>query len=540
MKKLYLLPLCIVFSLQINFGQENKNEIAKALANKADTLFRYYKYDSAAVYYCKTAGWYEQKQNWLLGVKNYRLTSNALIKAAKYDTAYYFSRKALDLANKYFQESNKEEMFEKPDVFINMADVNEKKGKYKEELESCEKALELVLIAVNLNKLRIAHILNKIGVAYYHLMQYDSALQFCDSAISIRKKFLPETHIDIAESNSNIGKIYYCKGEYDIALEYFQKALTIRIAALGEQNPDFAGSYSNIGTVYWEKGDYDKALEYFQKALTISIVALGKQHPDVAYSYNNIGEIYSKKSKPINALDYYQKALMANIVGFSDTSVYINPNLGKILSEPVLLRTLAGKANTFYQLYKNNTKSGCDLEASLSAYELAFQLVHNMRNRYNIEDTKLSLSEETKSYYAHAAHVAMEYNKIYPSQENAGKVFGFLELGKSATLAARFNEYQAKHFAGIPDTLLETEKALRIRIGFFNTQIEKERYQKNGCDSLKVNILENEKFTCSRKLDSLITYFETAYPAYYELKYAEKTATVTEIQKTLDHHTAPT
>lgn len=49
--------------------------------------------------------------------------------------------------------------------------------------------------------------------------------------------------------------------------------------------------------------------------------------------------------------------------------------------------------------------------------------------------------------------------------------------------------------------------------------------------------LENENFSYSRKLDSLVLFFETVYPAYYELKYANNTAKIPGIQKTLDHNT---
>ena len=78
------------------------------------------------------------------------------VEAAKYDTAHYYSRKALDLADKYFQESNKEEMFEKADVLLTLADINEKEGQYDEELTNCKKALELAVITDNTDSLRLA------------------------------------------------------------------------------------------------------------------------------------------------------------------------------------------------------------------------------------------------------------------------------------------------------------------------------------------------------------------------------------------------
>jgi CHAT domain-containing protein len=208
------------------------------------------------------------------------------------------------------------------------------------------------------------------------------------------------------------------------------------------------------------------------------------------------------------------------------------------LSETVLLQIFTGKGNAFYQLSRGKTNPYRDLEASLSNYGLAFQLINNMRNGYNIEDTKLLLSETTKKYYAQALHVALEFDKLYPSGENSIRPFEFIEKGKGATMAASFNEHKARHFAGIPDPLLDNEKGLQGRIGFYTVQVANQKYQKGGYDTLKVNAWENEKFTCSRKLDSLVTFFETNYPAYYEFKYANNVASIPEIQKSLDDNTA--
>lgn len=745
MVNLRLFLFLSVFNLNLSFGQKTESILLNDNVEKADSLFRICKYDSASVYYCKAASLYEKAQNWLSCVKSYRLTSNALLKAAKCDTALYYTHKALDIAETRFRE-RKDEIFEKSDVFINMADVREKKGKFKEELALCKKAMELILKADSSASLRIAAILNKTGVAYTNLGNHISGLQYCDSALHIRIRLLGEKNIDVAESYymlgityinkgenekalnylqkaltirisdfgekhpgvadcyNNIGRIYYDNGSYDNALEYFQialkirisiyglnhpevascynniglvlqskgefdkalkssqKALQIRISFYGVNHPSVAVCYNNVGLIYLDKEEYDKALEFFQmaldiwtsvykekhadvalgydnigfiyqkkkeydkalecsqKALKIRISVYGENHPEVALSYNNIGvifshegefdkaleyfkkalsistnvknnplialnynnigasyqnkreydkalecyqkslklrilvygennsivaesykniaEIYSGKGNHIAALQFYQKSLMSNVVGFADSSAHINPILANILSESVFLKAITGKANVFYQLSRNKATSYRDILASISSYELAFQLINKMRNEYNIEGTKLLLSENTKEYYAQALHVFIEFAKLVPSQENSVRPFEFLEKSKSATMTAMFNDYNAQHFARIPDSLLEMEKGLRTRIGNFATQIANQKFQKNGYDTLKVNALENENFTCSRKLDSLITYFETTYPSYYQLKYANKIASIPEIQKSLDSNTA--
>jgi CHAT domain-containing protein/Tfp pilus assembly protein PilF len=706
MKTLHFLCFYFILSVQLNFGQINKNKIVQEFENKADTLYKYFKYDSASVYYCKAAEFYEQQQEWLPCAKNYRLTSTAKIKAAKFDMASYYSGKAFDLAKKYFKENNKDEMFEKSDILINMADIDEKKGKCEQELVYSKMALELIMKTDSSAKLRLANAWNKLGIAYNNLNNYDSAQYFCEKALNqriellgpndiilaesffylgaiyenngeydkalelfkkalkIRIPFYGENHPDVADCYNNIGIIYEEKGEYDTALEFHQKALLTRITLFGENHPDVACSYNNIGVTYEEKGEYDKSLEYFQKDLKINISVFGRDHPDVASSYNNIGtdfiylkeydkaleyfqkalqlrisvygeshslvaasynnigvvykikrdfdkvliyyqkalkilvsiygenhpdcsklyknigdtyinkgvydkgleflqkalsirisvygvnhpdiansynyigKVYDKMEKTSFALQYYQKALMSNIVGFNDSSVYTNPKLVNILSEPILLASLTSKAYSFSQLCRNKANSTREMELSLSTFELAFQLINAMRNKYNIENTKLLLSEYTKVYYAQAASVAMEYEKVNSLKRINCKSFEFIEKGKSSTLSARFNELNAKHFSGIPDTLLRIEKELRKNISSLETEALKEKMNKYGYDTVKVNFIENKNFSCSRKFDSLISYYETTYPAYYKLKYSDTIAPIPEIQKKLDKNTA--
>jgi tetratricopeptide (TPR) repeat protein len=748
MKYSIILCLFILMDIQTVIGQTDVDP--QVFINKADSLFKAFHYDSASVFYRNTAYLYESRQNWLNCAKNYRLAGDAMNKAAKYDSALFFTNKAMSIAEKHFHEDNRNEIFEKSDILLSYSDVYENKGKFDEEFLCCKKALALVINTDITDSLKIAKIWNKTGVSYGMLGKLDSALLFFGKAFGLRIKLLGENHVDVAESYSNMGKIYNnagkydkalenhqkalkirtsvlgemhpyvagsynnigiiyrkkgefdkaleyyqkalkirisvfgemhpdvsgsyhnigiiyrekgdydkalecyqktlkidiatfgelhpyvassydhigvvygwkgdydkaldyhqkalkihiaiygeshpvvagcynnlgimydIKGDYDIALEYFQKTLKIRLSALGEMHPDVAIGYINIGVIYFEKGDYDKALEYYQKALKIDITTFGEIHPEVAASYTNIGNIYNAKKKYdkalesyqkaqeilisafgeiqpdvasgynnigliyyerqdyFKALSYYQKALMANLPEFHDTSIYTNAKIINPLSKPVLVTSLAAKAYMFYLLYKHKTNSRKDIEASLSNYELAFQLINNMRNESNFENTKLLLSETTKNRYSNAVHAAVELGKLNQTAENDNfsKAFEFIEKCKSATLAGRFNEYNAMHYAGVTDSLIEVEKKLEKRSNELTIEINKEKYKKGAYDTLRVNYLENENFVCARKIDSLISSYESNFPVYYELKYSNKIVSVNEIQKSLDQRTA--
>src|SRR6266542_923621 len=145
MKTIILICVSLALFIRVTFAQENTKITARIFEHKADSLIKIFKYDSASVYYCKAAKLFEQEQNWLLAVKNYRLTSNAFIRIAKYDSSLYYFGLLIDLVERHFKEYNRDDMFEKSDDYINLADIEEKKVKYNNQLSYCNKALELVL-----------------------------------------------------------------------------------------------------------------------------------------------------------------------------------------------------------------------------------------------------------------------------------------------------------------------------------------------------------------------------------------------------------
>jgi CHAT domain-containing protein len=452
----------------------------------------------------------------------------------EYDNALNYYEKALRVPVPIPEEQRQELSL----VYSNIAEMYDKKDDYDKALEYLFRALKIDIAIRGEKFLYIPlHYLN-IGTMYFKKRNYEKALTYLETSMQKLISDFGEDSYYVGYACINTGLVYDYIGNAGKTLEYYQKSLKILIKIIGEQNETIGKIYGNIALVYEEQGEHEKALEYNNKSLQILISVLGEKHPDVANVYNNLGDYYTRKEDYKKSLYYYQKSLLANLPEFTDTSIYANPRLSVIFRKPELVRTLAEKANSLYQLYRTESNSIIDIKASLFNYELAFEIINNMRSEYNIENSKLSLSERNKNYYALATHVALEYEKTEISGVNLAKAFEFIEKGKSATLAAQFNEYNAKSFAGIPKLSMEKEKELKKKISDYSVEIENEKYRKEGYDTIKINLLENKKFVCSRQLDSLIFSFEKNYPVYYQIKYKDKIASIPEIKKSLDKKTA--
>lgn len=291
--------------------------------------------------------------------------------------------------------------------YNNIGIIYWQKGDFDKALENYNTSLKIKLKETNLNKLDIATTYNNIGVVYRSIGDYFTALEYYNQSLLIRLNLLGNLHPYVATNYNNIGVTYHDLEEHTKALENYQKSLSIRIQTVGEEHHTVAQNYNNIGTLYKNS---DKALEYYKKALVIKLKKLNSEHPEVAATYLNIanyyssviqhdsafmyynksleiytkvygkshylvghnfqliGNVFSKQKQFSKALDYYQKAIQSMVNNFTDTSIYVNPVLKRILKpgEPVKIEgvtqmiglrdILISKAETLYLYWeeKNN------------------------------------------------------------------------------------------------------------------------------------------------------------------------------------------
>jgi len=174
---------------------------------------------------------------------------------------------------------------------------------------------------------------------------------------------------------------------------------------------------------------------------------------------------------------------------------------------------------------------------SLSTYELASDLVQQMRNSYKEAGSKLFLAEKAAKIYEQAIQSAL---RIYQLTERATyqlKAFDFAEKNKAAILAQSLQDSHAKQFAGILPTFLEKEKALRKELALYETEIQKEKQAEKPRES-KIGELDSRYLKRKRDYDDLIARFEKSYPKYFELKYKTQAVSITELHKAIDQRTA--
>lgn len=147
--------------------------------------------------------------------------------------------------------------------------------------------------------------LNALGLAYYQMGKFDSAMINFEKRLEIVSKI--NDSIGIAGVYDNMSVIYVHRGEIDKALDLRLKANKIYSAC--NKIALIASGYTWIGNIYKEQGKYATALDYYLKALK----AYGSDEQNIGYPLINISSIYRYLKQYDQARKYALEAQKAFI-----------------------------------------------------------------------------------------------------------------------------------------------------------------------------------------------------------------------------------
>jgi serine phosphatase RsbU (regulator of sigma subunit) len=147
--------------------------------------------------------------------------------------------------------------------------------------------------------------LHKVGLSYYYLDVYDSALWYYRASLDLAEK--SGDSLLIAQANLAIGNVFRLQGLNDTAVVYLTSALHLYESANDQKNIAFC--LSTIGDTYLFEGEFTKALEYHTKALELS-KKIGDLHRE-AFCYSSIGNNYHMRGDFNSSIVYHTKSIEA-------------------------------------------------------------------------------------------------------------------------------------------------------------------------------------------------------------------------------------
>ena len=346
------------------------------------------------------------------------------------------------------------------------------------------------------------------------------ALEFYKKNQAIYTQKYGEKDLHLATVLTNIGVIQIQQGEYTLGINQLKDALKINV----NNDTRKAFIYSQLGQAYLLNSQDDLASQFTKDALGIYLKEYGEKHPEVAQTFISLGniELYRKHHK--KALANYQYALIANS-DYETLDIYQLPTLDtKSLSNTLFLNTLHLKAQVFEQLYFEKSLNRKDLLITEKHLEFCAELFENIQRTQPEESDKLALSTLSHSIYQDAVRVSMELAEISITKSiYYKKAFCYAENSSASLLLDAIQDAKAKNFSGLPDEILEQEKALKASM----FSLRKQKLERSTAQ------LEKKILKSTNAYKDLIHVIEEKYPKYYELKFSRKKATLQDIQKKL-------
>lgn len=384
----------------------------------------------------------------------------------------------------------------------------------------------------------IASVYNNLGNVHYELKNYDQALYYYSRSVDLREQgasmFLPRSY-------SNIGLCYYELEQFREAERYHQLSVDCRKRYFGDNHYLLAAEYLNYGQFFINTGNKQKGLNLYLKAHDIYVANYGDKHPNVSSCLVNIGDFYRNEGDLPAALRYYQESICAIISGFNNsTDLYSNPDLaGRILSKTELLNSLSRKASALKEYYQGVSHDPKDIQMSLTTFELALNLMDHIRIGHMTSESKLELAKNQKQLFRNAVQTAFEAYQETGDPYYQDLSFQFAERGKAAMLYDFIRENDAKHFAHIPDSLINREHKLKEDLTVYQKLVYDEILKTaSERDSVKLAMWEQKVFELQLARNGLVQYFNTHYPKYYQYKYTNKTVTIADIRANLNANDA--
>ena len=332
-----------------------------------------------------------------------------------------------------------------------------------------------------------------------------------------------------------IAEIYRKKGDLKRAFGYYSRALTLRSEIRGRaERLDIAGLLYDEGRAFISIGEFDSATTLLRRSLSLQVLASAGNPVLKSSTYESLAEITTGRGDCNASVRWYQQALIALCPGFSDTSIFMNPDVPNSAYCGDYVRLLVGKATALLGLKGRGNPGLVNLKAALRAYILASDGLNRLRTSYRSESAKLILQHERSSIYKAGMSVAVRIARKTGSPDAKEAAFSFSERTKASVLLESIQNARVRHFAGIPDRLLDDERRLQRELTGLLLEAE---WTQRRTDSASSSAVRKAILDKNWEIDRLEDTLAALNPRFFRMCYGDLFSSPSELQSVLDSGT---
>ncbi|KAK6153314.1 hypothetical protein DH2020_012953 [Rehmannia glutinosa] len=187
-------------------------------------------------------------------------------------------------------------------VFVRLADLYNKTGKFRDSRSYCENALRIYWPIPGIAPEEIASGLTDISAIYESMDEIEQALKLLQKALKIYND-APGQQNTIAGIEAQMGVMYYMLGKYSESYSSFKSATT-KLRASGEKKSAFFGiALNQMGLACVQRYAINEAVQLFEEARGILEQEYGPYHPDTLGVYSNLAGTYDAVGRLDDAIE---------------------------------------------------------------------------------------------------------------------------------------------------------------------------------------------------------------------------------------------
>ena len=360
-----------------------------------------------------------------------------------------------------------------------------------------------------------------IGNAYRSKDDFNQALNYYNRVLAFLKE-TPQYLLQLRTVYSNLGIMYKRKGEYDQAIAFQQKAMEVMSQKAYPQENGLDISNSEIGVNYGKKGNFILADSFQRLALNNSLSKKNRNEASIAFGYLMLGD-NARLQKQFD---------LANV--YFDSAKYFlrydKDNLSKYTRIAYLQEALKAQSLTYFEQYER-TKDLSFLTQSKALSDQALAVLTYQDAQTTFTQTKIQLNTEGYPTIETAIRIASISAEVNKNEADKRTAFDLSERAKALVLFQNVRDETALSFAGLPDSLLISERQLRIDLSYYEKQ-QQDLLLKGKTTATDSNLLviNGKLFDKKKQYDELKAQLQRNFPNYYHLRYDRKTISVAEVQ----------
>lgn len=394
-------------------------------------------------------------------------------------------------------------------------------GHYDNGIPLLQLAYEMCLTNYGEDHINLASILDLLSEVNIQLGNINQAQENALKSLNIKKTYYGEQSVEVAQSYFTVANALQRGNEFEKALPYAKKGLDLRRLLLYAGHEEIGNSLYQVGEILQFTGEYQEAEEYLEKALQVY-----NQRDYVGHwqldTYGRLGDLHRVQSDLEKAIHFYKLGLKSVVAGAVESQI---PHLDQIRHAPNLMLTLEGLATCHMIRFHADPESHvADLDSARSYGKLAldYELSHE-----NLQEKGAYIwsnySESLMGILVQIAHDSYIYEQ---DQEHIQMAWDIISRMKYNALRKGLQNEEAIRFAGLPDSLLQKEKAFRTELA----RLRREGDFNQGETQLALARVESD-------YQSFLLRLEKDFPDYFKLKYEKSTTALSEIQNALSDST---